>query len=223
VCAPRRLCRAYDGVMSAVQNQRFLEKFRHQLGYIERSCDAFDFGGEDEAFRLAVSLRVIFHQTGSSTSLLRHLGWENKQMLSPPRTNGDWRDYVRLLVNLKSSEPVKVLPLMGRGFNPTPIRQWWDGEAIFTHKQVGYSRRRIILSAANKDGGAHVDEDLEEYYKVLCSGEMIFGITGNLQFDGLAPFPQGVPIYVKNAHLAFIRQFAHEFRASVRHFRWLGN
>jgi hypothetical protein len=94
-------------------------------------------------------------------------------------------------------------------------------EQVFAHVGQSFSRRIIILSAANKDGGAHVDAQLETYYKVLCAGEYALGITGNIQYNGPVPFPQGVTIYAKNAHLALIRQFAHETMSSAEYFGWL--
>jgi hypothetical protein len=93
---------------------------------------------------------------------------------------------------------------------------------VFVHNGQEYSRRKIILSAANKDGGAHVDIQLDKYYEILCAGEYAIGITGNLEYDVKPPFPQGVTMFPKNAHLALIRQFAHEALSSVNHFAWLG-
>lgn len=81
----------------------------------------------------------------------------------------------------------------------------------------------FVLSAANKDGDAHVDDVLEKYYEYLCSGEHSIGITGNLEYNGEPPFPQGNAIYPNNAQLALIRQFAHETLVSVNHFNWLKN
>ena len=114
-----------------------------------------------------------------------------------------------------------MLPLLGIQFIELSIEDWWRNEPVFVYNSQKFSRQKIVLSAANKDGGAHVDEELEKYYEFLCSGEYAFGITGNLEFDGEPPFPQGVTIYPKNAHLALIRQFAHETLSSVTHFNWL--
>src|SRR5258708_20179180 len=41
---------------------RFAKKFEEQLQFIRRSAEAFDQGSEQEALRIATSLRVIFHQ-----------------------------------------------------------------------------------------------------------------------------------------------------------------
>ncbi|MGO6883290.1 hypothetical protein ACC702_31980 [Rhizobium ruizarguesonis] len=49
-------------------------QLKRQIGYLERSCGDFDRGDHDEAIRIAVTLRVLLHDTNNSTSLLTHLG-----------------------------------------------------------------------------------------------------------------------------------------------------
>jgi hypothetical protein len=112
-------------------------------------------------------------------------------------------------------------PLLGNQFVMASIGDWWSNQTVFVHAAEETSRRTIILSAANKDGGAHVAKQLEAYYEALCAGEHMLGITGNLQYEGAPPFPQGVSIFPKNAHLALIRQFAHETICSANYFGWL--
>ena len=198
---------------------RFAAKLQEQLGFIHRSCVAFDGGHEDEAFRLAVALRVIFHDTGASISLTSHLGLKSAMMLSSSRGHRNFQDYLSYRLDLSSPIPVHALPLLGDQFKELPMAEWWSKEPVFVHGGKSYSRRIIVLSAANKDGGAHVDDELEEYYKVLCAGEYAFGVTGNLTYRGAVPFQHGVTHYAKNAHLALIRQFAHEADRSVSRFR----
>jgi hypothetical protein len=195
---------------------------REQLRFLARLADLFDQGAEDEALRLATSLRVILHDTQSSTSLLKHLGLTKTRMLSPSRGHGNWQDYLAQEINLSSSQPVRMRPLLGNKFVEMSLADWWSNEPVFVHHAQQFSRRIICLSASNKDGGAHVDSRLEDYYKTLAAGEYMLGITGNLEYGGHPPpFPQGVTIYPKNAHLALIRQFAHELLCSVEHFKWL--
>jgi hypothetical protein len=207
--------------MTTANNDRLVEKLREQLRFMQRSCAAFDQGAEEEAIRIATSLRVIFHNTPASTSLIAHLGLGGKKMLSSSRGHGNWQDFLAHQLNLSSPEPIRMLPLLGDKFIELSIQDWWGNEPVFVHNAEKYPRRKIVLSAANKDGGAHVDHKLDKYYEILCAGEYALGITGNLEYEGEPPFPQGVTQYPKNAHLALIRQFAHETLLSVTHFKWL--
>jgi hypothetical protein len=207
--------------MTTPDTVRLTKKLEEQCRFIRRSSEAYDQGAEDEALRIATSLRVIFHQTNLSISLVRHLGFEGKEMLSSSRGHGDWKDYLSYEINLNSPVPIRMRPILGDKFHKLSIEDWWKNETVFFHNGKNHSRRKIILSAANKDGGAHVAADLDNYYEFLCAGEYLFGITGNMQYNGHVPFPQGETIYPANAHFALIRQFAHEAVASVDHFSWL--
>jgi hypothetical protein len=199
---------------------RFLKKLQEQLGFIQRSCSAFDQGAEDESLRLATALRVIFHNTSNSVSLISHLGYSNRTMLSSSRGHRNWKDYLAAELDFTSSHPVKMIPMLGDEFITLPLTRWWENEPVFVHNGQDYVRRKIILSAANKDGGAHVDAQLEAYYESLCEGKYAVGITSDITYPGAPPFSQGVTIFPKNAHLALIRQFAHEALATVNHFKW---
>ena len=149
--------------MTSQDTVRLTKKLEEQLQFIRRSSEAYDGGAEEEALRIATALRVIFHQTGSSTSLITHLGFGNKKMLSSSRGHGDWKDYLSEEINLTSSVPVRMRPILGDKFHELSIGDWWQHETVFVHNGTNHARRKIILSAANKDGGAHVDADLDTY------------------------------------------------------------
>jgi hypothetical protein len=199
---------------------RYKKLLKSHIGFLERSSQRYDGGQEDESLALSNSLRTIFHDKGRTVSLLSHLQLNGTQMLSTSRGIGNWQDYLSQVIDLSSSRPIIMKPLLGDSFVHVPLSQWWDGETIFVHEGTHYTRSRIILSVAEKDGGTHVDKKLESYYKVLCAGEYALGITGNLTYAGAPPFPRGMTIYPDNAHLALIRQFAHEALASQRKFGW---
>lgn len=201
--------------------ERFRAKLREQLGFIQSSCQSFDIGVETEAIRIAASLRILFHDKGRSVSVLQYLKLKSGNMLSSPHSHNDWRDFLGHKLDLSSPNPIQMYALRHNQLSETPVLQWWEGDAIFSDSGIDYTRKCIVLSMADKDGGAHVDETLERYYEVLCSGRFALGVTGNLQYAGEAPFEQGVTQYSKNAHFALMRQFAHEVLASAGHFKWI--
>jgi hypothetical protein len=77
---------------------------------------------------------------------------------------------------------------------------WWN-QTVYISGKTRCSRKDLVLTAADKDGGAHVDAALTEYYKVLMtSGQLGFiraGENGTFQ-----------PII--DAHLGYLRQIGHE-------------
>jgi hypothetical protein len=56
------------------QHSTLDDHLQRQIGYLKRSCLLYDAGHEDEAQRIAVTLRVLLHDTGASKSLLGQLG-----------------------------------------------------------------------------------------------------------------------------------------------------
>ena len=140
--------------MSTTVDPRFSDKLREQLRFLRRSANLYDQGAEDESLRMATSLRVALHDTQSSTSLFKHFGLTSTQMLSSSRGHRNWQDYLSQEINLNSSEPVRMRPLLGTQFVEAPFAHWWSDEPVFVHQSNGYSRRLICLSAANKDGSS---------------------------------------------------------------------
>src|SRR5256885_1737979 len=98
--------------MPATVDPRFADKLREQLRFLSRSASLYDQGAEDEALRMATALRVVLHDTQSSTSLFKHLGLTNMHLLSSSRGHGNWQDYLSQEINLSSSEPVRMRPLL---------------------------------------------------------------------------------------------------------------
>jgi hypothetical protein len=143
-----------------------------QLSFLDRSAAAYDRGDRDEAYRIAVAIRVLLHDTRRSTSILKHLNAKDVPLLSTvmagPR-NALFFDGMNLL----TISPGKIVgsPKLGQG----PIRRmvsvddWWN-EPIFTISRTETSRKDVVLGAANKDGGAHVDHALDADYERLREG-----------------------------------------------------
>jgi len=73
----------------------------------------------------------------------------------------------------------------------------------------------LPLSAANKDGGAHVDSKLDQYYEVLAGGEYASDLTEKTL---LIP---GIHRLTRKLSITLLRQFGYETIVSVRHFKWL--
>ncbi|MDO3312508.1 hypothetical protein [Mycobacteroides abscessus] len=217
-----------------VDEARYKKLLGSHIGFVERSAKLYDAGYEDEALRLATSMRVILHDTGNSTSLLTHLELTATSMRATARMRNDVLDYVGFEIDLASPEPITAKPRLDAKLIDMPLIRWWKEEVVLechpsgTAPETGdtsdfsgsYTRRQIVLAVANKDGGAHVDAILPEHYKVLKAGQYGMGLTGNLTFDGPAPFPQGTTLYPSNGTYALIRQFAYELTSTCREFQW---
>jgi hypothetical protein len=192
----------------------FQSQLRRQLGFIERSCVLYDDGRHDEAIRIATSLRVLLHDTRSSTSLLRHLSKQDIRLLScshnvpPNRTSPTavvkWkgtagRDDLHAVPCLESAPSKRLLQ----------ANEWWT-ETVLYSGSLRMSRGDLILDAANKDGGAHVDSELAPRYAEVTRGLGI-GITWQ-DNDESTNAPIGEPLFspLRWLHFASLRHFGYE-------------
>lgn len=111
---------------------------------------------------------------------------------------------------------------MGTKLFSLPSGVWWSEQTVFSFGHKRFTRKDVVTHAANKDGGAHVDAEMEEFYKALASGSQTLVLdASNLQFKTKAPFDQSSLQRCQNLHLAMIRQFGHEVLATAAHFGWL--
>ena len=202
---------------------RYQQELKKQLGFLRRSCQWYDNGEVDEAIRIAVPIRTIIHDTRTSTSLLTHLNakgiklWssvlrdvpEGTRMFHGMGLNKMWIEGGRAGGSYGPSFDA------GPGMRLLPVSEWWNqivyvfswrpeddptGEIEVTR----LSRRDIVLTATNKDGGAHVDEKRTPAYEMLAKD----GAVGTFRWE-----EQTIPI--TKAHLVALRQIGHEVLRSL--------
>lgn len=177
------------------------DHLRRQLGYIQKSCEAYDAGDDAEALRVATALRILIHQTMNSDSLLSQMGINN---------------IIRLLSTIKPvsategvADGVSVLsPRGNRLVHPSlgssghseflAVDDWWN-QAVFSRENKTITRKDMVLLGANKDGGAHVDKRIGGKGKMLREGG--FWVDGVIR---------GKAIDMGDFHLVGLRQFGYE-------------
>lgn len=186
-------------------------KLREQLGFVRKSSDLFDSGDETEADRIAVSLRVLFHQTHRSQSLLEQVGMTEINLRSshdPRRVSHTHNHLIRLQIQTVPAS-IRAIPFLEDSLAKTLVRfdEWWDVEPVFNLGERAATRRSHVLSLANKDG-AHVDPDLTDFDKQLRT---FCGFSLNIvePWDGCGGAAGEVRV-AENALRASIRQIAHE-------------
>ena len=179
---------------------------------LELSSYAFDEGHEGEAKRLAAAIRVLVHDTESSKSLLGQLEQKTIKFYDTCIT----RDPKNILtfsglsaINM-TPQGAKYVALLDE-LPPDSPPQWvnfddWWGKVIFVdNKGIQTTRKDLILSVADKDGGAHVDPALDEKYANLSRRNSLAWRFSGPKGD----FPLGGP------EKATIRQIAHEVLKSI--------
>ena len=195
----------------------FKEHLRRQIAYIRNSCQLFDSGHVEEAIRIAVPLRVLFHDTGHSVSLLQHLNSKSIALVStaapfveePVIPN---LHLVEMFININGMDNIRChcVPLLNKSPRNEAIsfKKWWQEDIVIEHKQPRkvLTRKNLVLAAANMDGGAHVDDKLEPMYDEVRRGSGV-----EIEFVFKPEFgrdPVSVPF--ENIHYASLRQIGYE-------------
>ena len=205
---------------------RYQEELKKQLGFLWRSCQWYDEGEVDEAIRIAVPIRTLIHDTRNSTSLLTHLnakGIKLRSTVEDPSENATW------YMGMGQYKQWRYEGKAGASYDPSfddtpvmtllPVSKWWEQIVyVFSRRSeadptgeievLRLSRKDIILTATNKDGGAHVDKKLTPAYEMLAAD----GTVGSFiwESDGVK---QEFPI--TKAHLVALRQIGHEVLRSL--------
>lgn len=190
--------------------QSFRDQLTRQLGFLRRSCDAYDANKIDDAIRIAVAIRVLIHDTKKSISLLNHLGATTINLLS---TAEDPSPQSFFYIGL-GSQIVKVtldttsaayVPLFDDGpiQRLVPVSKWWNQVVYVLNPKTRLTRKDIVLAATNQDGGAHVDSKLDPNYEALAK-EGAVGTLMNQRKEMIAASP------FTDAHFVAIRQMGYE-------------
>jgi len=181
-----------------------------QEGLLRTYASGFDGGNTDLALPMAVSIRVLVHDTRTSTSLLEHLGVKHRILFL------DTAQHIipgNLLTNLglviaEVTVGEYVAPLdMERPIQNPPSRfaAWWKTPIAVDTRRSEFSRKDLVLAVANKLGGAHVDstvpEDIDHFRLPDSLGWRTVGPLGDGQFN--SPLPPS------------IRQIAHELIRTI--------
>jgi len=191
------------------------EYLRMHLGFLIKSAAAFDRGETDESVRMAVSMRVLLHDTRNSISLLTHLKAKDIFLTStcqpiPDNAIVSSGTMVFSQVTVTPDGPrAEMKAALGDG---PPINyhlkaeDWWN-QTIFIlarGQDRRISRKDIVLVAANKDGGAHVDAKLTPQYESLKQrGGTLLSFDSNIRGEVKK-------IEFENIHELLIRQMAYE-------------
>ncbi|WP_183572155.1 hypothetical protein HDF18_03785 [Mucilaginibacter sp. X5P1] len=183
-----------------------------QLSSIEQFCKIYD---EDKYYisqDIAVKIRVIFHQTDQSKSLINLLKLNHLPIICTSNKY-DSKSLMKSHLGLVSMEHRVD---MGWRYSPTlslmnskMVNQnnWWNNQKVIVDSNgISYSRSKIIKDIANKDGGAHVDDSIwKDIYDLTRSTTSGWAMQNH---DGTAIPMNPVP--------PSIRQMAYELLETFR-------
>lgn len=172
-----------------------------QLGALQRSVALFDVGYQVEARRMAVILRVLLH-SGKDPSLLKRLGRDQMDFVDSavPFDPDNLLAHHGLVSIRFDDNQISYVPHFDTVSKEslTPFDNWWKAIVFADRQGAQLSRLKVVLIAANQDGGAHVDATIDAVYSRFRQENSLGWVNG----QGIPPF--GDPVYTA------IRQIVHE-------------
>lgn len=196
--------------------QDLLDHLNENLGFLKSSGASFDAGCTGEAKRLAVTIRVLLHDTKQSKSLLGLLSYKQRMKYFDTANDLDPKN----LMSHHGLVGMRIGGGSGSFFAPLgeemPHRSnkyikfpdWWNKIVIKDGKKNTFNRRELVLALANKDGGAHIDPELDEDYAELTRNNSV----GWVFSDGVSTSP------IQEVELHSVRQIAYELTSSIERF-----
>jgi hypothetical protein len=144
------------------------------MSYLHKSAKDFDDGDPTEAARLAVTLRVLLWNKGSSEALLNQLGVQHQLKFLDTRARPVSGAALQLdsglgTIRLGDDGAVYVASLDAREdvYGPQPFRVWWNRRVLRDLTDSWFTRKELVLFLAHKLGGAHVDTSLQPRFHAL--------------------------------------------------------
>lgn len=186
-----------------------------QLQLLELLGDAYDKGKAVAAKQIATVVRVLLHDTPSSTSLLTQLGLKTGLFFDSCTSLGQ-KEGKRLggftgIVGMGVGPDPAYIPYldstMDGCYGVVPFEDYWDRVVLVDGKGESFSRKYLILKVANQDGGAHIDPEIDERYANLARKNSM-----GWKSEGL----DGVQRDISGVELATVRQIGHELLRSLR-------
>lgn len=212
-----------------------------QIRFGDASARAVDAGEDDEAIRIALALRVLLHDTGSSTSLLKQLGVKYDLAFLDSRPvpiiTASGVDHEGNEIEIGGS-PMALAHATMTDFRwrapleeashqrpRLPFAEWWNQEAVAINGKA-VSRFDLVNFMAHHDGGAHVDpRGLDSRYRDLSdpsrnqTGPIVMAMPDDFVLEpgtvldlNQAQRPSG------NAAAASVRQIWYELMVTMREY-----
>jgi hypothetical protein len=144
--------------MHKLSDKEYLEKLKQQREFLRSELQEYERGKPDFTIKMAATIRTIFHSTQASTPILPDLAERNGCRITfRGKDQSGIDEYVVLYLGFQVG---KKKPLFDApSFLDKSFEDYWN-EVVYKEGKIRYTRKQIVLWAANKLGGAHVDPEI---------------------------------------------------------------
>jgi hypothetical protein len=212
--------------MSARSHPELLVLLRAQYGSLVELGGAFDAGSQGLALQLSVVVRVLVYETLVSHALLNQMRELDRMRFYDSSVPLNPANLVLTHAGLALMQMVAgrgsvwvpnldaPVPRLGARGAFVSFAKWWTGSVVVRDAQgATWTRSKVVLDLANKEGGAHVDPDRPEELKAVQDGNSMGWTYSDATAGSGQPMLNG-PLFPS------VRQIAYELQKSLEaHFR----
>jgi hypothetical protein len=151
---------------------------KEQYKRLVSAVDGFYAGDEFRALDIAVTLRVLVHQTPVSDPLLERLDPKYWDVLTIHHKPLGPKTFFTVRIRLEiSSAGGRVIrdDFTSPSYQLVPMRRWWEDD-YQPMGRIRVSKSKIVLNAANRLGGAHVGDNVPDIHVALAEPPFYFGM-----------------------------------------------
>src|ERR1700688_3481916 len=167
--------------------QKVLDKLREQMEFLRTSLLAFYAGQFAESVRIATIIRVLVYESARCKPLLTQVqpnGLDLQIKAHVGEAKPDGKEVFSFAVSMRMGPTLApAVDLNSSHYPLCSIGAWWDTTVFTFRSQLGrqliYTRKKVVLTLANKEGGAHVDPDEDpDYVRLLTDIPLSFSDYG---------------------------------------------
>lgn len=188
-----------------LNKEQLIEHLKIQIKLLQSSSKQYDSGLEESAIQIATILRTLLENSGLLSTLKwrKHIRYFNTAI---PYSDTNLLTHSGLTCMKISNSCFEYKPHYDSNFiGFFDYKDWISETVISDGKGNRFTRRKLYKLVADKDGGAHVDEDIPIEYNQLKN-------ENSMNWEMTTPFGSISPNSVIYASL---RQIAYELLKSL--------
>jgi hypothetical protein len=142
--------------MAQITDVGYLTRLREQRDFLQSEVVEYGRGQAHFAYKIGSTLRTIFHKTPASTPILPELAEKYGIKLFFKGNVGQVDEHTVLYIGFQTGNwpPNPTFPSTQKNFH-----DYWN-EIIYAEGAVRFTRKQLVLFAANRLGGSHVDPEI---------------------------------------------------------------
>ena len=165
-----------------ISDVALIDKVREQVVQLKKLCELYDNGEKIFISKIALNIRVLLHNTKNCKSAYESLKSQGLRAVLFPDTRGynHLHDLNEGKIDMVSSKmyqcdvsttsshiKYKISYKKSKDYNYWNFQDWWNNATVLFWGNNVLCRRDIVCMVADQDGGAHIDNEIDERLYVL--------------------------------------------------------